>query len=817
MASDIDAWHLRQPAIVPFEPAAPTMIFAGVVRALIAVQSTQDIFEVVCRTCAEAGVVAVIVGRQPTGEWMLLIHRLTANMPPSLPLIDSGFELERAAFVPADRHPLARIVDDDALRYPCLTLPLSVGDRGATVLCLFAPGWRAEDIAVGEVFAAALTALLARSEAGRALQERQGRLQQRDRERRATLNGLAELGVTLATAADSAQALRRAAADARLLLGADVVAAELCGTDGHERAVDSRVALIADSQDALLDRLQRALIHASGRQHEHCRPVSPAPAEAQRTGLALVGEPALVLEAPLVWRGEARGVILAAFFQAPLAAREADRLLAVIAGQLGAALASLDAIVSERPALPDVLEHIRDGVLLFDSDRRLLLANPAAQALLGVLAPAALPATLVDLLTAARTEAVAGPRVFSSEWGDGRELSAVAFRLGARSAAVAVVVRDTTELAFMRQRLLETERTAALSQVVAGVAHELSSPLSAISGFAQLLLLGDLPEPARGHAGIVLDEADRALHIVQDLLASARRRPASRLPVNVNEIVERVLALRRHELRLHTIEVEWRPGRALPTCLCDPLQIQQVMLNLLTNAQQAIVAAQRPGCIELRTYAVDGVVSLEIADDGPGIPPALRERVFDPFFTTKPTGEGTGLGLTISFGIVEEHGGDLTIAASPQGGVLVTLSLPAASERPSDADRDTALAAPALRLLLAVDEESAASLVPILAALGHTVDGVADLGAALAALAAKPYDAVLADVAWLTVDDAVFWRRLNALRPLLRQRLVVVAPAEAPVPAFIEQRRLPLLRLPLDTEQVAAALRQVAPDGSRSA
>ncbi len=244
------------------------------------------------------------------------------------------------------------------------------------------------------------------------------------------------------------------------------------------------------------------------------------------------------------------------------------------------------------------------------------------------------------------------------------------------------VYRDITGQRLIQSKLLQTEKMAALGQLVSGIAHELNNPLTSIQGYAQLLLSRRSASDRTGDARRISQEAERAGRIVKNLLLFSRETKPERRAVNLNEVIERTLALRAYELKLENIAVELMLDPGLPHTLADAAQLQQVILNLIVNAEQAIVQGRGEesghGRIRIRTRRLAGDrIGMEISDDGPGISPEIVSRIFDPFFTTKPAGVGTGLGLSIVYGIVQEHGGEVSVESQPGHGATLTVELPA--------------------------------------------------------------------------------------------------------------------------------------------
>ena len=235
--------------------------------------------------------------------------------------------------------------------------------------------------------------------------------------------------------------------------------------------------------------------------------------------------------------------------------------------------------------------------------------------------------------------------------------------------------RDITEELRLRSQLIHSERLSAVGQLVSGVAHELNNPLQSILGFTELLIDAEERPELRRDLEQVRSEAIRAGKIVRNLLAFVRRSSSERTIAGINDIVKTTISLRSYEFGSANIRLIESYGEGLPSVVVNREEIQQVILNLILNAEQAMRAAHRGGTLTVTTKCVDAMVTIEIQDDGPGVPPALAGRVFEPFFSTKEVGEGTGLGLSIAMGIAEAHGGGLTLVPSDSGACF-RLSLP---------------------------------------------------------------------------------------------------------------------------------------------
>ena len=229
-------------------------------------------------------------------------------------------------------------------------------------------------------------------------------------------------------------------------------------------------------------------------------------------------------------------------------------------------------------------------------------------------------------------------------------------------------------------QLLQAEKMAALGTTISGVAHELNNPLATILTWSERLTERDLDASTRRGIENILREAERAARIVRNLLTFARKRHTTRTMVDINQVVRETLALRAYEQRVTNISVIDALAAGVPAVFADPHQIQQVLLNLVINAEQAMLTSNGRGTLMVRTWqdAEHDSIVLEVNDDGPGVPEDVRTKIFDPFFTTKEVGKGTGLGLTVAYAIVEEHGGRMWLVSEPGAGASFFVELPVA-------------------------------------------------------------------------------------------------------------------------------------------
>ena len=337
-----------------------------------------------------------------------------------------------------------------------------------------------------------------------------------------------------------------------------------------------------------------------------------------------------------------------------------------------------------------------------------------------------------------------------------------------------------------QEQLLHSEKMAAVGQLISGVAHELNNPLTAILGYSQLLLSsGQMPPLGMEYSDKLYKQAQRTHRIVQNLLSFARQHKPERAAVQLNQILEDTLALRDYDLRLSNIRVHYDLAPDLPMTAADPHQLQQVFLNLVNNAVDAILENSNEGDLWVSSRAREDRLVVEFKDSGPGVKDA--SRVFDPFYTTKPVGKGTGLGLSICYGIVTEHGGSISVSNLQPSGACFTIELPyQRAIAPEDAIPPTgATAARGGRILLIDNDESVLEAVEAILREGnHAVWTAATFPEAQRLLSKQEFDAVVADAevrAAAGGEGLQEW--LLANRPALAGRLVWMSASATPAQA----------------------------------
>ncbi|OLD80479.1 MAG: hypothetical protein AUF67_12010 [Acidobacteria bacterium 13_1_20CM_58_21] len=365
-----------------------------------------------------------------------------------------------------------------------------------------------------------------------------------------------------------------------------------------------------------------------------------------------------------------------------------------------------------------------------------------------------------------------------------------------------------------QEQLLHSEKLAAVGQLISGVAHELNNPLTAILGYSQLLTSsGQMGQQGMEYADKLYKQAQRTHRIVQNLLSFGRQHKPERVPVQINQALEETLALRDYDLRMHNIRIHLDLAENLPVISADPHQLQQVFLNMVNNAVDAILEHSTEGDLWVRTGLDGDRFSVEFTDSGPGVKDA--SRVFDPFYTTKPVGKGTGLGLSICYGIITEHGGIIRVRNIPARGASFTIELPRqpeASPAPSTPWQSTVLGRDGRILLVDHDDSVLEAVGTILRGGDHRVRTARDTREACALLEQEEFDLIVAD---LQISDGANGNGLGEWlaqhKPALSRRLIwmcTVAPSADRGASFAGDGRQ-ILQKPLNATDLLAAVKDL--------
>jgi two-component system NtrC family sensor kinase len=372
-----------------------------------------------------------------------------------------------------------------------------------------------------------------------------------------------------------------------------------------------------------------------------------------------------------------------------------------------------------------------------------------------------------------------------------------------------------------QRQLVQSEKLSGIGEFIAGVAHELNNPLTSLMGFAELLREAEVSPKYKRHLELINKSALRCQKIVQALLSFARRRSPERKPACLNGVIESAVEIMQYQLRTSNVRLTLELNPQLPATMIDPHQMQQVFVNILNNARQAIEGYLPEGWIKVKTESLDERVRVIIQDSGPGIPEDSLSKIFDPFFTTKDIGKGTGLGLSLCYGIVKEHGGTIVPHSKPGEGATFVIELPVAHQADQATVElpivETAAEADAgegrgKKVLVIDDEEPILQMVrEALTPNGYEVDVAGDGETGLRQLSRKRYDLTLCDWKMPGLNGEQVYERIRALNPTLCERVIFITGdvVNEKTRRFFEEHNKVCLAKPFTLGEFRAAIKKV--------
>ena len=396
------------------------------------------------------------------------------------------------------------------------------------------------------------------------------------------------------------------------------------------------------------------------------------------------------------------------------------------------------------------------------------------------------------------------------------EVSAAEFFSPIGKAHIILYLKDITEKKQMQERLIRSERLSAIGELISGVAHELNNPLTSVVGYSQMFVNEIKDDKLKKNAETIAMEALRASRIVGNLLTFARKQEPKKEMVSLNEIIKRTIELRAYELTVNNIQVIQNLDSTLPLMLLDPHKMQQVFLNLINNAEQAMTEANKKGTLSITTHKEGDRVRIQFSDDGPGISRTHLSRIFEPFFTTKGEGKGTGLGLSISYGIVKEHGGEIWAESEAGNGASLFIELPILTAKVEREVKEN----PPLQVFnvkgkkaLIVDDEVhiVDMLSKYLEAEGCLTEKAFDGESALKKLNGPFYDFILCDIRMPGMDGMTFYKELKKVNsPYLSKIIFVTGDGVNPdTEEFLRSIKNPVLLKPFDLENITKTIQQL--------
>jgi two-component system NtrC family sensor kinase len=644
------------------------------------------------------------------------------------------------------------------------------------------------DHAAAEALLEAVAAAAALLQPWLALAQVRREMERRIEERTSELALFSETSRALAFAKTAEEVASLLGEDLGRALGLEILALLTLGSEGHHL----HIIVLGDPTPAAARQFRRkvfkeAAVAFSGPSQPvaiHVKRAGPRPGPASQG----VGADVHV---PLSVQGRPVGFLSARTAGGPLDESRL-RLLYTIAGQAALTLERVRTV--EEAGLHKmraVLDSMAEGVLLVDRDLRVILANPAARRLAGAILGGPIPRRLARLGSVAlepllQRLAAGGrppePAEVVLEETDQILRVSVSPAHGLRGAfeGAVLVLTDVSEQRRIQAQLHQTEKLSSLGEMISGVAHELNNPLTSIIGFAQLLDQRGLQPDVAHKLAAISNEASRCHSIVQNLLRFARREAPERRPVDLNSVVGSVVQLLGYQLQVDDIAVDVDLDREMRPVLGDFHALQQVLVNLVRNAHQAMLEKEGRGLLRVVTRCDGDLCRMEVSDSGAGIRPEHLRKIFDPFFSTKKVGEGTGLGLSIAYGTVREHGGSIQVRSRPGRGSTFLVELPASAEvRESPAARPEAppvvvrRSAGGRRILVVDDEANLADMIrEALEAEGHHVDAACDGRTAAGLLRESSYDLIISDLKMPNMGGRELYEEISRRDPSLARRII---------------------------------------------
>ena len=535
------------------------------------------------------------------------------------------------------------------------------------------------------------------------------------------------------------------------------------------------------------------------------------------------------LNMPLIARGEALGSLNLASFKTNAYHKETVEMLRPITDQLALALANqqlFEDISQAKAEWETTFDAASEGIVMVSKDHHITRMNNTAAAMLGgrvedlvgrschevVHNTDCIPDTCLMRQTLTTSATSRGEQ--ENEDGSTLELivDAVYDEQGEFVGSVHFM-RDITEAKKLRQQLIQSEKMVAVGQLVAGVAHEINNPLTGVMGYAQLLQTRDIDEQARQDAESINREAERASRIVRHLLSFAREHQPERKSVDINAVLRESMELKAYELKVNNVLMEADLDPGLPLTTTDPHQLQQVFLNLISNAEQAMLDDSSSGVLKIVTRFADDKIRIAFTDNGPGVPEEFRDRVFEPFFTTKDVGKGTGLGLSICYGVVEDNNGHIWVEPTKDRGTTIIIELPVVATVSQEETQDGPVGRGRLGKILLVDDEAAIRqvLTETLRRAGHEVETAMNGEVALKMLKQKHYDCIVSDVKMPGMDGPKLHQAVRAVDPKAAGSFIFISgdTVSQETSSYLETVDNPTLAKPFEPGALERALQKM--------
>ncbi|MGR3319392.1 MAG: ATP-binding protein [Candidatus Anammoxibacter sp.] len=535
---------------------------------------------------------------------------------------------------------------------------------------------------------------------------------------------------------------------------------------------------------------------------------------------------------PLIVKDRIVGIINISSFQENAFGANHIRMLYTVANQVTISIQHLITLIEhEKGRLASILRDMVDGVMMLDRNGIIEMVNPAGEKLLRLLSVRKQGERLDHLgdyfLKEPMKSIINGKDAFISHKlsfkceSEEMAISMIIAPIKGETEIIGVVIvlRDITKESNLQQQLLHAEKLSTIGEMVSGIAHEINNPLAGIMGLTQLLQIQpDLPDAIRKNVDKIFAYTDRARRIIQNLLTFSRAHKPEKTHVEINKLIEQTIEMQDYNMKLNDIEIVKDFDPNLPTPVADMYQLQQVFFNITNNAHQALSDYDGTRIFTAKTMQKEQFIVISFHNTGRGISKEIIEKIFNPFFTTKEVGKGTGMGLSIAYGIIKEHGGDIYVTSEEGQGVTFFIELPINSvvlgdktETDKDIKPETVLNH--MRVLIVDDEIAVAeSISDLLNAEGHICQTSPRVDAAIEELSVNDYDLVISDIKMPGMDGKEFYAYLKSHKPKMAERFVTITGdvMNDETRLFVEQNNIPCLAKPFTHEELKKVILEAA-------
>ncbi len=534
---------------------------------------------------------------------------------------------------------------------------------------------------------------------------------------------------------------------------------------------------------------------------------------------------------PLMIKGKVLGIINIASFQKDAFTSNHIRMLYTVANQAAISIQHLIAIIEqEKGKLASVIRDMADGVVVTDIKGVINMINPAGEKLMKLLcgekfgdqltrlADYSLKEPFNDILTG-KKDYVSCDLALTRDFEE-IIISALisSFKEGGVNIGIVIVLRDISRERKLSEQLLHKEKLSSLGEMISGIAHEINNPLAGIMGFAQILMMEPgLNNEAKDKINKIFMFSDRAKRIIQNLLTFARAHKHEKTQIDIKELVEQSFEMLEHQMMLSEVAIVKNIDPELPRITCDKYQLQQVFFNLINNAYQSLAEYHGKRMFEMSISKLEKTIVISFFNTGKGIPDKIKEKLFDPFFTTKKSGKGTGMGLSIAYGIIKEHGGSIFISEKAgEEGVVFNVELPvddavAAAitnthdERVGSEPAALPVNVPKLNVLIVDDEEAITETVSNLLTMeGHVCDSAKNGNIAIEKLESHKYDIIISDIRMPELDGKQLFDYMKTKDANLVNKFIVIT-GEAMNPStmsFLTDNNISYIPKPFTVEEI---------------